>query len=172
MWNIIRFVKNGDYAAAVVPDHPNADKHGYVAAHRVIMENYIGRLLEPREEVHHKDENKYNNDIENLEILMKGEHQRIHSTKYPDGHFVELVCECCGKVFQRKYHQRPEVKKYSHVFCSKSCSDNFQKRSPKDFEHGTVTGYGYHACRCDLCKEHHNKRMIEYNRSKRLTKMR
>ena len=33
------------------------------------MENHLGRLLNSDEVVHHKDHNKFNNDISNLEVM-------------------------------------------------------------------------------------------------------
>ena len=60
MWDIRRIIKKGDYLYAVVPEHPKAIKFGYVLLHRVIMENYLGRLLEDDEVVHHCDFNKLN----------------------------------------------------------------------------------------------------------------
>lgn len=47
--------------------------------HRIIMEDYIGRKLDDNEDVHHKDGNKLNNDISNLEIINKTEHGKIHA---------------------------------------------------------------------------------------------
>lgn len=48
-------------------------------AHRVIYEQCIGPI--PRGwVVHHKDEDKANNDPANLEAMPKGQHQRIHAT--------------------------------------------------------------------------------------------
>lgn len=47
--------------------------------HRVVMEIHLGRKLEPWELVHHKDGDKCNNDIANLELLNFGEHTAEHS---------------------------------------------------------------------------------------------
>lgn len=55
MFTIRKEIKKGDYLYALVPDHPNATKNGYVLMHRVIMENHLGRLLGKDEVVHHKD---------------------------------------------------------------------------------------------------------------------
>ena len=47
--------------------------------HRAVMEKHIGRTLKTNEHVHHKDGNKLNNDIANLEIVISNEHARSHS---------------------------------------------------------------------------------------------
>jgi len=49
-----------------------------VAVHRHIMEQMLGRLLEPGEEVHHKDEIKRNNYPDNLELTNKADHASHH----------------------------------------------------------------------------------------------
>ena len=47
--------------------------------HRYIMDKKIGRKLERCELIHHIDENKKNNSIENLMIVSSKEHGRIHA---------------------------------------------------------------------------------------------
>ena len=51
----------------------------YVLEHRIIMEAYLNRKLKRNETIHHKDMNKLNNDISNLEVLSRAEHSRLHS---------------------------------------------------------------------------------------------
>lgn len=46
MWKIRKIIKKGDYEYALVPEHPNATKNGYVLHHRIVMENSIGRLFQ------------------------------------------------------------------------------------------------------------------------------
>lgn len=47
-------------------------------AHRVIMEQHIGRKLLPTEIIHHIDGNKVNNSIGNLELTTFAEHTKNH----------------------------------------------------------------------------------------------
>ena len=60
---------NGNYIIINIPDHPNADKHGYVAEHRLVMEKQLGRYLDKKEVVHHIDGNKNNNNLSNLMLF-------------------------------------------------------------------------------------------------------
>lgn len=46
--------------------------------HKVIMENLIGRRLQPNEIVHHIDGNKLNNEPTNLLLMTQSEHTKYH----------------------------------------------------------------------------------------------
>lgn len=67
----------GRYLYIYSPDHPNATKQKYVAEHRLVMENKLGRYLLKTEAVHHKDGNPENNHSDNLEVFAtNAEHLR------------------------------------------------------------------------------------------------
>lgn len=66
------------YLRQSCPSHPFCDKYGYVLQHRLIVEKHIGRILLKSEVVHHTNGITSDNRIENLEILEKGEHTRLH----------------------------------------------------------------------------------------------
>lgn len=51
---------------------------GWELEHRVILSQKLGRPLEEHEIVHHKDENKKNNDPENLILTTHEDHSREH----------------------------------------------------------------------------------------------
>ena len=57
--------------------------------HRYIMEKHLGRKLNPNEHVHHKDFSRDNNNIENLMVVTRGEHSKIHR-KYEMEHGKRL----------------------------------------------------------------------------------
>ena len=122
MFTILKTVRKGEYIYAVVPDHPKATKHGYVLLHRVVMENSIKRLLKPNEIVHHKDGNKHNNDLSNLELMDSKEHNRMHSST--GRNIIELVCPFCGKKF---FREKRQIKKGKNTFCSRSCNGKYQR---------------------------------------------
>lgn len=53
--------------------------------HRVVMEEHIGRRLRPGEVVHHRDGNKSNNSIDNLELMTQSEHCKAHDFGHHPG---------------------------------------------------------------------------------------
>lgn len=59
--------------------HPNARQGThYIFEHRLVVEKALGRYLLPTEVVHHKDGNKANNSIENLQVFQSnGDHLAV-----------------------------------------------------------------------------------------------
>lgn len=67
------------YEYVYMPSHPNAMKVGYVAKHRLVLEQKLGRLLKSNEVAHHINENKLDNRQENIELMSFSEHSRYHA---------------------------------------------------------------------------------------------
>jgi hypothetical protein len=78
-------ILNGGYEYILQRDHPYADRHGYVATHRLVMERHLGRRLGPEEVVHHKNRNRTDNRIANLQLCASNsEHMKIHASEDGD----------------------------------------------------------------------------------------
>jgi hypothetical protein len=87
-----------------------------VSIHRHMMEQHLGRKLGHDVVVHHKNHDKKDNRLENLEVVTHREHAQEHVRKYPD----EKRCVVCGAVF------RPHPTKRARALtCSREC---FRKR--------------------------------------------
>ena len=68
-WRGGRTKDKSGYVLHYLPNHPQANIHGYVRGHRLAMQKVLGRLLDPQEVVHHRDGDTSNNQTENLEIF-------------------------------------------------------------------------------------------------------
>lgn len=120
----------------------NKTTHKVTSYPRVLMEIILGRPLLQTEDVHHKDGNYKNNNIENLEVIDHTKHEKQHAaTKKESGmlkyYDKQMICPICNKEFtwtarqqmwyshktiatanSRKYDRQPPC-------CSKSCAGKY-----------------------------------------------
>lgn len=128
IWKIEKIVSKGDYSYCIVRDHPNRTKNDYVLLHRVIVENHLGRLLNTNEIVHHKNENKKDNRIENLELMSASKHSSLHGANV-GSKMMELICPECKVYFLRERRQTHiGKKKGKYTCCSSKCRGKFSRR--------------------------------------------
>lgn len=127
MWEVKGIVKKGDYNYAKVPDHPNATKNGYVLEHRIVMENHLQRLLTKGEVVHHINENKKDNRLDNLEVMYTKDHMKHHQSM-KGRTMLLLKCPECSVLFTRERRQCRGTKGSGFTSCSRRCRGLFSQK--------------------------------------------
>jgi hypothetical protein len=103
-WNGGRHVDRQGYVHVWAPEHPAAVRNK-VREHRLVMEDTIGRYLEPGEVVHHINGAPSDNRPENLRLHSRnGEH---HAKDHPElaGNLpqpISATCVTCGAEFRTR----------------------------------------------------------------------
>ena len=78
-WKGGKFKGTSGYIHIYKPEHPFCNKNGYVPEHHLVIEQSLGRYLTKKERVHHIDNNKLNNELENLHLFKNDyEHLTYH----------------------------------------------------------------------------------------------
>lgn len=68
--NGAEWVDDKGYVCCSRPGHPSARANGQIAVHRMVMGDHLGRALASDETVHHKNGDRQDNRLENLELWV------------------------------------------------------------------------------------------------------
>lgn len=102
------------------PDCPCAWRNGYAFRRHVVFWLANGFCHKAGEVIHHGDENKLNDNIDNLELKTRGQHTRDHCLQQG----IKFTCRQCSEDFyvkqfridQRRREEGREIK-----YCSQRC---------------------------------------------------
>jgi hypothetical protein len=80
-WKGGRHIDKDGYVLLWMPGHPEANRHGQVREHRIVMATMLGRPLRPGEVVDHRNDIRDDNRPENLRLFASnGEHLSVTLT--------------------------------------------------------------------------------------------
>jgi hypothetical protein len=74
-----RYQKDG-YVYLYMPDHPMSSGKGWVAEHRFVMSEVLGKTLKSGEFVHHVNGDRGDNRPENLVVMGMSDHNSHHKS--------------------------------------------------------------------------------------------
>jgi hypothetical protein len=99
-----RYINDEGYVMILRPNHPRHQSNGYVREHILVMEAFLGRPLKQKETVHHKNGNRQDNRIENLQRFdSHSDHMAEHLGTADLG---PHICSICGSTKTPKYGGR------------------------------------------------------------------
>lgn len=88
---------------------------------------FLGYILPSYIHVDHKDENKLNDDIDNLQELKATDNVKKHFDFRRNGQPMDetYTCSECGKEFRENHgiaNSRKKMSKYGHLYCTINCA--------------------------------------------------
>lgn len=91
---------------------------------RYLISVKIGEILSEEFEVDHKDSDKTNDCISNLQIMTKESHREKTRKEMSGRNCVTLVCHFCKTDFEREVRN---IRDQENHFCSRKCNGSFNR---------------------------------------------
>jgi hypothetical protein len=134
-------MKNGPYILVVPPKlYPGKKyRNRYAYEHHVVWWLHNHEIIKPGFVIHHKNHNKHDNRIENLELILSTTHSKHHTEK--PWTYVFATCFFCDNIFRiRGNHYRTRLKQSGNkIYCGRSCQVKMQRKEIK-FNAGYFSG--------------------------------
>lgn len=114
---LISYTRQG-YPRVTWRDHPMKPGEDWLYVHRLEWYKHHGPIPVGFH-IHHKDGDRTNWHISNLELLSGRAHVRQHAAEKYGPRPDDLTCEGCGETYYRK----PSERYGKRSFCSRDCKD-------------------------------------------------
>ena len=129
-------MKNGEYLLTVAPsNYPGKRYRGrYCSTHTLVYWMHYGIVPNADEIIHHKDGNKRNNNIDNLELMKRRDHVSLHGLAKGQL-YVRLRCPMCNRYFsKRRSNTHLANNNRQATFCSRQCVGKFSSLPKEEKE--------------------------------------
>lgn len=115
------------YVYIFKPEHRFAGKNGYVPEHRLVWEKYNNASLLPWSDVHHLNEIRSDNRIENLQAMMDYQHSALHAAK----EMSDRICSRCKRSHEGlvKHFKRINWCKWRDAWLCNTCDGHARNTS-------------------------------------------
>jgi len=121
-WDLGYMDKDGRFRV-YRPDCPRSYSNGYALRAHVVWWLEHGKPHPANSDLHHKDGVKHNDHIENLELLTRSTHRKVHQENW-----LYFICDHCKKEFkEHAWRTKSRVIR----FCSQDC----YHAHPRDMKH-------------------------------------
>lgn len=132
--NGTRVLRKDGYIWMRSQKYPGASPNGYVLEHRLIMANHLGRRLTSDEIVHHINDDRADNRIENLEIMSNSKHVKYHMARLPK----EILAKMAKRL---TLLNKKRAKKRISILCECGCGGEFITPDKKGRDKRFIVGH-------------------------------
>ena len=128
-------MRNGPYELVIAPDgYPGKRYRGrYCYEHHLVWWRAYGTVPSPEECIHHINENRRDNRIENLRLKAKRRHTSEHNRRR-GRLMVKIRCPVCGTIFVKERRHTYLINKRDLTVCSRKCGGKLGKMTDDERE--------------------------------------